>query len=96
MTREEALSKILAGQLPAERGVHSGLRTTHKVVQFSSEEPPGPLYAHGIALTKDYGNQTYAAWLTHVCGDAIVSTGPRGPTVIGNIADAVMGYASSV
>ena len=40
----------------------------------------------------DYlGNPFYTAWIKHVCGDAIVATGLKDISAIGNIVEAIMG-----
>ena len=42
-------------------------------------------------LTRDAGNQFYAAWITHICGDLIVEPGLKDVSIIGNIVEAIMG-----
>ena len=91
MTREEARRTATATLLLADLGVKSGLYITHRVVHIESQVSQGTVYAQGLMFTKDFGNQTYTAWLTHVRGDAIVATRLKGATVIGNIVEAIMG-----
>ena len=81
----------MAEMLLSELGVKSGLHITHKVTRLEAHEAQGTLYAQGVMFTKDFGNQTYTAWLTHICGDAIVATRLKEVAGIGNIAEAIMG-----
>ena len=92
MTKREVMGKVKAGLLHSDLGVESSIHLTHRVVKLAPVAGEGPRFAQGLSFTRDPGNEHYAAWMIHVCGDALAAYQLKNPAEIGNILEAILGF----
>ena len=62
------------------------MHITTRLLRVQRLVDPTPIYAEGVMLTYDHGNQCSATWLQHVCGDALMQKGIPQAEPIGDVA----------